>query len=176
VSHGHAREGRDSTDALIVCLYYPVFRVWAGYGGFGIRPSRLDHGFCRPAPRSDHTVYQLHPFTNYTHVDLLGAASVDLPLQAGIPCIVAAVAAAIEQQVGIQRSTSTWSATRSSSGCSRRPAEPITTRERGRAARRAQQQAQCNLVQLRHQLDPSERNSRRVRDVISLLEEYGGLA
>ena len=23
---------RDSTDALIVCLYYPVFRVWAGYG------------------------------------------------------------------------------------------------------------------------------------------------
>ena len=56
-------------------------------------------------------------FTNYTHVDLLGAASVELP-----------------------------------------------------------QQAQCNLVQLRHQLDPSERNARRVRDVISLLEEYGGMA
>ena len=27
---------RDSTDAMIVYLYYPVFRVWAGYGGFGI--------------------------------------------------------------------------------------------------------------------------------------------
>jgi hypothetical protein len=27
---------RDPTDALIACLYYPVFRVWAGYGGFGI--------------------------------------------------------------------------------------------------------------------------------------------
>ena len=36
-------------------------------------------------------------FTNYTHVDLLGAASVDLPQQAGIPCIAAAVAAALEQ-------------------------------------------------------------------------------
>ena len=56
-------------------------------------------------------------FTNYTHVDLLGATSVDLPQQAGIPCIAAAVAAAIEQQAGIQRSTSTWSATRSSRGC-----------------------------------------------------------
>lgn len=39
-----------------------------------------------------------------------------------------------------------------------------------------EQQAQCNLVQLRHQLGPSERNARRVRDVISLLEEYGGMA
>jgi hypothetical protein len=36
-------------------------------------------------------------FTNYAHVDLLGAASVDLPQQAGIPCIAAAVATAIEQ-------------------------------------------------------------------------------
>ena len=36
-------------------------------------------------------------FTNYTHVDLLGAASVDLPQQAGIPCIAAAVAAAVAE-------------------------------------------------------------------------------
>jgi hypothetical protein len=43
--------------------------------------------------------------TNYTHVDLLGAASVDLPQQAGIPCIAAAVATAIEQQAGIQPSS-----------------------------------------------------------------------
>jgi hypothetical protein len=48
--------------------------------------------------------------------------------------------------------------------------------ERERAARRAQRQAECNLVQLRHQLDPSAPNDRRVRDLISLLEEYGGLA
>ena len=30
------RPARASTDAPIVYLYYPVFRVWAGYGGFGI--------------------------------------------------------------------------------------------------------------------------------------------
>jgi hypothetical protein len=50
-------------------------------------------------------------FTNYDHVDLLGAASVDLPQQAGIPCIAAAVATAIEQQAGIQRSTQACSNT-----------------------------------------------------------------
>ena len=49
-------------------------------------------------------------------------------------------------------------------------------RERKRAARRAQFQNRCNLVQLRHQLDPSALNVRRVRDLISLLEEYGGMA
>ena len=108
-------------------------------------------------------------FTNYTHVDLLGAASVDLPQQAGIPCIVAAVAAAIaEAQLA--------SNDRRRRGALRDRAAAETTRERGRAARRAQQQAQCNLVQLRHQLDPSERNAGRVRDVISLLEECGGMA
>jgi hypothetical protein len=34
--------------------------------------------------------------TNYAHVDFLGAASFDLPQQAGIPCIAAAVATAVE--------------------------------------------------------------------------------
>ena len=49
-------------------------------------------------------------------------------------------------------------------------------RERKRAALRAQQQARCNRVQLCHQLDPNEANAQRVRDLISLLDEYGGLA
>ena len=44
-------------------------------------------------------------FTGYSHVDLLGAASIDRPQQAGVPCIAAALATAIEQQVGIRRST-----------------------------------------------------------------------
>ena len=44
-------------------------------------------------------------FTGYSHVTLLGTASIDLPQQAGVPCISAALATAIEQQVGIQRST-----------------------------------------------------------------------
>ena len=64
-------------------------------------------------------------FTSYDHVDILGAASFDLPQQAGIPCIAAAV---------------------------------------------------MNLPRFQGQLDPSERNARRVRDVSSLLEEYGGMA
>ena len=36
-------------------------------------------------------------FAGYDHVDLLGAASIDIPQQAGIPCLAAAVATAIEQ-------------------------------------------------------------------------------
>jgi hypothetical protein len=51
----------------------------------------------------------------------------------------------------------------------------LADRERERAAIRAQRQAECNLVQLRHQLEPSEPNAQQIRDVISLLEEYGGL-
>ena len=35
--------------------------------------------------------------TSYSHVDFLGAASIDLPQQVGIPCITAAVAAAIAE-------------------------------------------------------------------------------
>ena len=46
------------------------------------------------------------------HVSVLGTSSIDLPQQAGIPCIAAALAAAIEQQVGIQRSTRKCSDTR----------------------------------------------------------------
>jgi len=41
-------------------------------------------------------------FTSYSHVDLLGAASVDLPQQAGLPCIAAAlelVAAGLAESV-----------------------------------------------------------------------------
>ena len=44
-------------------------------------------------------------FTGYSHVDLLEAASIDRPQQAAVPCIAAALATAIEQQVGIRRST-----------------------------------------------------------------------
>ena len=43
--------------------------------------------------------------TIYDYVDILGAASFELPQQARIPCIAAAVAAAIEQQAGIQPSS-----------------------------------------------------------------------
>ena len=108
-------------------------------------------------------------FTGYSHVDLLGTASIDLPQQAGVPCIAAALATALaEAQLA--------SDGRSESAAIRDRAEAAADEERERAAIRAQRQAQCNLVQLRHQLEPSEANAQRVRDVISLLEEYGGFA
>ena len=49
---------RDSTDAPIVCLYYSVFRVFAAL-----------------------LLALITLFTNYTNVDLLGAASVELKVQ-----------------------------------------------------------------------------------------------
>ena len=58
-------------------------------------------------------------FTSYDHVSVLGTTAIDLPQQAGVPCIAAAVAAAIEQQVGIQRSTRKCSDTRWSRGLCR---------------------------------------------------------
>jgi hypothetical protein len=98
--------------------------------------------------------------TSYSHVDILGAASFDLPQQAGIPCIAAALATAVaEAQLETNRQSESAA---------------ILDRARDQAARRNQRQAQCNLLQLRHQLEPNEVNARRVRDVISLLEEYGG--
>ena len=122
-------------------------------------------------------------FTNYTHVDLLGAASVDLPQQAGIPCIAAAVATAVAEAQLASNDRYKRAAIRNraenSANEERRRAEEARGRaatEARRAARRAQQQVQCNLVQLKYQLDSSERNARRIRDVISLLEEYGGMA
>ena len=108
-------------------------------------------------------------FTGYRYVDLLEAASFDLPQQAGVPCIAAALATAVaEAQLA--------SNDRYKRAAIRDRAEAAADEERERAAIRAQRQAECNLVQLRHQLDPSEPSAQRVLDVISLLEAYGGFA
>ena len=150
-------------------------------------------------------------FTSYDHVDLLGTASFDIPQQAGIPCLAAAVATAIaEAQLasndrrrrGVLRAGAENAARREANVANRERSLASRERslasreryradqerilageernradqERERAARRAQQQARCNRVQLCHQLDPNEANAQRVRDVISLLDEYGGLA
>ena len=100
-------------------------------------------------------------FTGYDHVALFRAASVDLPQQAGIPCIAAALATAVAE------------AQLATNDRCRRGA--LRDRARDQAARRDQRQARCNLVQLRHQLEPSPLNAGRVRDVISVLEEYGSI-
>jgi hypothetical protein len=122
-------------------------------------------------------------FAGYDHVDLLGAASVDLPQQAGIPCIAAAVATAFadaqlasndrQESAAIRAGAEDFAREESDRAAEERNR---ATEERERAALRAQQQARCNRVQLCHQLDPNEANAQRVRDVISLLDEYGGLA
>ena len=130
-------------------------------------------------------------FSSYDHVFIPGfATSFPLPQQAGIPCIFIALAAAAGELklASNSRNESAELRVRAASDRTRAADETVEERERSdnernraaeereRAAFRARRQAQCNLVQLRHQLDPSERNARRIRDLISLLEEYGGTA
>ena len=116
-------------------------------------------------------------FISYNHVFIPGFATpFPLPQQAGIPCIfIALAAAACELKLA---SNSRYESAELRARAADQTAEERNraAEERERAAFRARRQAQCNLVQLRHQLDPSERNARRIRDVISLLEEYGGTA
>jgi hypothetical protein len=97
-------------------------------------------------------------FTSYSHVHLPFLGSVALNQQVGVLLLLALVPPLFGDAELATR-------------CRLR-----AERDRVRAARRAQRQAECNLVQLRHQLEPTEANARRVRDVMSLLEEYGGFA
>jgi len=86
--------------------------------------------------------------TSYDHVDILGAASFDLPQQAGIPCIAAAVATAIaEAQLA--------SNDRRRRGVLRDRAEAATARERERAARADQLQARALRAGALVWLDPT---------------------
>jgi len=56
-------------------------------------------------PGPDHPVDGQAVDNELSHVELLGTASIDRPQQAGIPCIAAALATAIEQHAGIQPSS-----------------------------------------------------------------------
>ncbi len=104
------------------------------------------------------------------------ATSLPLPQQAGIPCIFIALAAAASELKLASNSRYESAELRARAADETAEERNRAAEERERAAFRARSQAQYNLVKLRHQLDPSERNARRVRDVISLLEEYGGMA
>jgi len=116
-------------------------------------------------------------FSSYNHVFIPGfATSLPLPQQAGIPCIFIALAAAASELKLASNSRYESAELRARAADETAEERNRAAEERERAAFRARSQAQCNLVQLRHQLDPSEVNARRVRDVISLLEEYGGMA
>ena len=115
-------------------------------------------------------------FTSYSHahVPFLGAIALDqqigvLLLAALVPALVGDAQLATRCRLRAERD-------RVRKAEDRARAEDEAAQERERTARRAQRQDQCNLVQLRHQLEPSESNAQRVRDVISLLEEYGGFS
>jgi len=116
-------------------------------------------------------------FSSYNHVFIPGfATSFPLPQQAGIPCIFIALAAAAGELKLASNSRYESAELRARAADQTAEERNRSAEERERAAFRARRQAQCNLVQLRHQLDPSECNARRIQDVISLLEEYGGFA
>ena len=105
-------------------------------------------------------------FTSYSHVHLPFLGAIALTQQVGVLLLLALV----PPLIGVDEVFSEGVA-ELATRCRLR-----AERDRERAARRAQRQAQCNLVQLRHQLEPNQSNAQRVRDVISLLEEYGGFA
>ena len=115
-------------------------------------------------------------FTGYSHVDFLWGATLPLNQQIGVSLLLASLATlAVDAQLGSRR-RSRDQIDRAEEADAVARERDLADRERERAARRAQRQAACNLVQLRHQLEPSAPNARRIRDVISLLEEYGGFA
>ena len=107
--------------------------------------------------------------TSYDHISFPAGASLQLPQQWGVWFIVVSMALVV-----VDAQLATGSRLRAANDAAR--AEDEAAEERERAARRAQRQARCDLVQLRHQLDPSAFHTRQARDVIALLEEYGEFA
>ena len=127
-------------------------------------------------------------FSSYDHVDIPGAAgSFPLPQQAGIPCLLAALAtAALETQLASndrQEGRAVQARAESDriraendrirAAQDRARAEDAAARERGRAAGRARRQDRCTLAQLEFQLDPGPTSRQRLTDLIALLREYG---
>ena len=105
--------------------------------------------------------------TSYDHVDILGAASFDLPQQAGIPCIAAAVATAIaEAQLA--------SIDRRRRGALRDRAEAATARERERAARADQLQARALRAGALVWLDPTPLHRRFLQLIATELADLAG--
>ena len=129
-------------------------------------------------------------FSSYSHVHIsfLGAVALDqqigvLLLLALVPPLVGDAQLATRCRLRAERDRVQAAEDRVREAKDRARAEDEASeerdradRERKRAARRTQFQNRCNLIQLRHQLDPSAFNAGRVRDLISLLEEYGGMA
>jgi len=105
--------------------------------------------------------------TSYDHVDILGAASFDLPQQAGIPCIAAAVATAVaEAQLA--------SNDRRRRGALLDRAEAATAQERERAARADQLQARALRAGALVWLDPTPLHRRFLQLIATELADLAG--
>ena len=115
-------------------------------------------------------------FTSYSHVHLPFLGAIAVNQQIGVLLLLALVPPLFGDAELATRCRLRAERDRVRAEEDRAQAADEAAEKRERAARRAQCQAECNLVQLRHQLDPNEANAQRVRDVISLLEEYGGFA
>jgi hypothetical protein len=115
-------------------------------------------------------------FTSYSHVHLPFLGAIALNQQIGVLLLLALVPALVGDAELATRCRLRAERDRVQEAEDRARAADEAAEEREQAARRAQCQAQCNLVQFRHQLESSESSAQRVRDVISLLEEYGGFA
>ena len=115
-------------------------------------------------------------FASYSHVHLPFLGAIALNQQVGVLLLLALVPALVGDAELATRCRLRAERDRVQEAEDRAQAADEAAEERERAARRAQCQAESNLVQLRHQLEPSEANAQRVRDVIALLEEYGGFA
>jgi hypothetical protein len=117
---------------------------------------------------------------SYVHIPFLGAVALDqqigvLLLAALVPALFGDAELATRYRLRTERDRIQAERDRVLEAEERARAADEAAEERKCSALRAQQQARCNRVQLCHQLDPNEANAQRVRDVISLLDEYGGL-
>jgi hypothetical protein len=102
-------------------------------------------------------------FASYDHIAIPATdAAIQLPQQAGIPLLSAAVAAA----VGEAQLASNARAERSA----------LRARAEAETVRRNRAQARCTLAVLEFVDEPTATARRRLRDVIALIREYPELA
>ena len=115
-------------------------------------------------------------FTSYSHVSLPIVGDVTLHQQTGVPLIAASLATLVVDTQLASRRRSRDQRNRVRAADQAAEERERADRERERTARRAQRQDRCNLVQLRHQLNPSAANCRAVANLIALLEDYSDVA
>jgi len=149
-----------TTDSVVPRM--PRLFWWASLdSGFGL--ARLVLGFDRQGWITVFAALLLALitlFAGYDHVDLLGAASIDLPQQAGIPCIAAALATAVAEAQLASNDRQTSAAIRARAENSAREESDRAAEERERAALSEQRQARALRAGALVWLNPTPLNRR----------------